>query len=525
MRYIILLLLLLIGYYSEATSITVNGNVSGSWTADTVIVEGHLLVPSGSQLVIAPGTLVRFNSYYRIDVMGSLVALGTSLDSIVFTVKDTANFNDLSHGRGGWSGIRFRQVSSTEDSSIFKYCKFQFSKATEDSLNCYGGAILSIGFNKLRISNCLFYHNYSFYSGGAVYLESSNTEIERCHFKDNYSGNTGLIYGYGGGLCSVSSSPVVRWNEFYSNSSTGVGGAASFEYSDPVFEHNIMQYNFSALGGALGVLRSSPVNTFSNNLIANNEAMFFGGGVCCIRSFPTFSNLTIAGNISAYGGGFYCNDSASPSMYNSIIYGNSGLGVSVYIWDVFSAPNFYYCNIEGDTTGFQGSGGQEGYHGEYQNNLNEDPEFAFTGLFNYQIWGTSPCRDAGTPDAGFLNLPPTDLAGALRVINNRIDIGAYEFDGTTDVKPNLYEYQALQAFPNPFCNGVTISLPELNNLPRCISIIELSSGRVIKNLIIKQFEHFVTWDGCNTEGRSVPQGVYLIIYQELEKKYIFKLIK
>jgi len=363
MKFFVASLLFLFGM-SEAfsTSITVSGNVNGTWTSDTVLVEGNLLIQSGELLIISPGTVVQFQSYYRFDVQGRVLAEGIPGDSIVFTIRDTSNFYEQSQGRGGWSGIRFRNLASQEDSSVFSFCRFEFSKATEDSLNCFGGAILSHGFDKLSFTNCLFFHNYSFYSGGAVYLNESDARIESCIFRGNYSGNTGTVYGYGGGVCSMKSSPVIAKNEFYNNSSTGVGGAASFDNSDPVFEYNIMQYNYSGLGGALGVLRSSPVATLSNNLITHNTALFFGGGVCCIRSFPVFSNLTIANNTASYAGGFYCNDSASPSMYNSVIWGNSGLGISVYIWDIYSAPNFYYSDIEGDTTGFEGSGAHLGYH-------------------------------------------------------------------------------------------------------------------------------------------------------------------
>jgi len=142
---------------SNATSVTVSGNVTGSWTADTVLVEGNLVIPQGETLDISPGTFIQFQSYYRIDVHGSIKAIGLPGDTILFTIRDTSNFMAQTQGRGGWSGIRFRQVANTEDSSVFSYCRFEFSKATEDSANSYGGAIFAHAFDKLRIVNCLFY--------------------------------------------------------------------------------------------------------------------------------------------------------------------------------------------------------------------------------------------------------------------------------------------------------------------------------------------------------------------------------
>ncbi len=508
---------------AHTTSITVSGPVSGSWSYDTILVQGNINVPEGTQLTISPGTLVQFQSWYRFDVQGSLLAQGNPGDSIIITVIDTAGFSNQQHGRGGWSGIRLRSLAPSEDSSIFSYCSFRFGKATGDSLNCYGGAILVENFNKVRISNCLFFNNYSFYSGGAVYLQNSNTKIKNCRFTSNISGNTGVVYGYGGGICALNSAPVIKMCKFYNNISTGVGGACSFDNSDPVFENNIMQFNSSALGGAIGILRSSPNYTFSNNLISQNHALFFGGGVCCIRSFPVFSNLTIADNSSAYGGGFYCNDSAAPSIYNSIIWGNSGIGISAYIWDLNSSPNFYYCDIEGDTTGFEGSGSQMGYTGQYENNINLSPEFLGTGMFPYQLSPLSPCIDSGTPDVSFLNLPPTDLLGEARITNNCIDQGVYETNSSTSVR-FIDLGETLLCFPNPFTQSTIIVFPSNESNIKEVNIYDCN-GRLINQLRNDQLESNYSWDGTDEQGNQTLPGLYVIKANSSTALYTSKLIK
>ncbi len=459
-----LLILSLIGFLAttvKASSIEVSGDVSGLWSADTVFVMSDLSIAYGQSLEISPGTRVIFWGHFRIEVQGKITAMGQAGDSIIFTVRDTANFHNQTTERGGWFGIRFTQTPNTNDTSAFSYCRFEYGKAFGDSVQQNGGAIFAQDFSKLRISNCLFYHNYSFVSGGAVYLWNSDAIITNNSFIDNYAGNTGTVYGYGGGICVMHASPHIRNNYFSSNLSTGVGGGLSMDDADPVFYDNIFDGNYSALGGGLGVLRSSPSTTFSNLLIVNNEGLYFGGGLCCIRSFPVFSNLTIADNACSYGGGFYCNDSAVPSMYNSIIYNNYGLGISVYIWDVRSAPNFYYCDIEGGAEAFEGSGGHEGYHGVYQNNIDNPPAFYGLGNFPYQLTGGSPCIDEGTPEATFLNLPGKDLSGALRIWNNRIDMGTYEFNGTTEILKPEKEGLEITVIPNPFVNKLEISFREV----------------------------------------------------------------
>jgi hypothetical protein len=508
---------------ASASSITVSDQVSGNWSADTVFVTGNLIVPENEILTIQPGTRIEFESYYRLDVMGCMHALGESGDSILFTIRDTSNFYSQTSGRGGWSGIRFLNNSPTNDSSIFTFCRFEFSKAAEDSANCYGGAIQLIKFGKVRFSGCLFYHNYSFYSGGAIYLRYADARIENCTFTGNYSGNTSTVYGYGGAICSMYSSPEVNSNSFYSNSSTGVGGAVSFDYSDPVFNNNRMMNNFSALGGAFGVLRSSPTQTMANNLVANNSSLFFGGGVCCIRSFPVFSNLTICGNSSAYGGGFYCNDSAVPNMYNSIIYNNSGFGTSVYIWDIFSSPGFYYCNIEGDTSGFEGSGGHEGYHGEYINNINLEPSFYENGPHPFQLISGSPCIDSGSPDTAALNLPASDISGGPRIYNDRIDMGAYEYNGTTGTRKFKDESitRNVTAFPNPFSDHITFRLPFTNTHPVTCQVID-QLGNIAAFFTIPAGSAEYTWDTHTPVETVIAAGVYLVSCTE--KMLAFPLI-
>lgn len=522
------LILTTITINTYASFITVRGDVSGQWSADTVLVDGNLNLPAGDNLIIDPGTVIIFRGHYRFTVFGSLKAMGSINDTILFTVPDTTGFHIMDEGKGGWAGIRFITPDgenpgnrpTTEESSL-AFCRFEYGKATTDPLNYHGGAIASYYYNNLNISKCYFYNNYSFYSGGSIFLNYSDAIIEDCVFKNNYSGNTTEVYGYGGGVCALNSSPVLRKNVFLNNISTGVGGAASFDNSDPIFEFNILKGNKSGLGGGLGMLRSSPTSTINNNLIINNIAVFFGGGVCCIRSNPVISNLTIANNISMYGGGLYCNDSAVPVIYNTIIWGNTALGYSVTVFDIYSAPDFYYCNIEGDTSDFSGSGALEGYHGRYENNININPNFATESAFPFSLSPGSPCINSGTPDASSLALPDYDLSGNDRINNNRIDMGAYEYQSAVIIPEGEVEDRIL-AYPNPFTSEIRICVSTPGQV--IITGINGSIIRVLEATINKKADCYeVIWNGCNLKGQPVPGGVYLITNQNKETGRIVKL--
>lgn len=503
-------LLALASLNSNATSIEVSGPVSGTWNTDTVLVMGDIMVPDGQTLTITPGSRIICWSHFKIAVQGRILAIGNANDTIVFTVRDTANFSNQTTERGGWFGIRFNQTPVQNDTSCFSFCRFEFGKAFGDSIDANGGSIYARDSGKIRIANCLFYHNYSYFSGGAVYLWNSDACLRDNLFKENYAGNPGNIYGYGGGVCAMHSSPEIKNNIFHSNSSTGVGGGVSFDDADPVFISNTFENNYSGLGGALGVLRSSPAATFSNLLIAGNSSLYFGGGICCIRSFPVFSNLTITNNSSCYGGGIYCNDSAMPSFYNSIIHGNTGLGVSAYIWDIRSAPNFYYCDVEGGSASFEGSGGHEGYHGEYMNNMDENPGFYGSGTFPYQLTGNSPCIDAGTPDATFLNLPDYDLGFAPRIWNSRVDMGAYEYNGTTEIATSqMPSDEWFSVSPNPFSNSFRIDLCREINFDVNFRIRN-QQGKIIKTFSIPAGTSHLVIDGLSHGAGIVSSGAFIL---------------
>jgi hypothetical protein len=446
--------------YVQADSIDVSGTVTGTWGADTVWVVDNLLVPDGETLTIDPGVWIAFKGHYQVVVRGTVHAIGTADQWIEFTVSDTTGFADTLSVIGGWGGFFYEHLDPDTDSSLFAYCRFDHGKTalTGDTIHYYGGAFRIFDFHKIRFSHCHFEHNRAFRWGGGLFLKNASIKIQHCTFTDNRSGRLDLPYGYGGGLCVVSASPVVQNNHFVENRSTGVGGGASFEYSDPEVSHNLFQGNYSGLGGALCYLRTIPQNPCSNNLIIENEARFFGGGIAVLRANTIFVNNTLANNFAVYGGAYYCNDSAFPSNYNCLFYNNFAYeGEEVYIWDIRSAPDFYYCNVPGDTSGFAGSGGHEGYHGTYQNNLDTVADFVEDGLHPFQLKHTSPMRDAGTVDTSGLLIPLLDYGGNPRIYNHRIDIGAYEWNPGPGISENIRSNQRLTLFPNPAKEMVTLS--------------------------------------------------------------------
>lgn len=414
---------------SRADQVTVQGPVSGNWSADTVFVAGDLLVPDGTVLSINPGVRVIFTGVFDLKVEGALHAVGLPGDSIRFTMADTTGFSNDTIAGGGWGGIRFDSNRASNDSSLFAFCRMEFGKVVNpDPASGNGGAIFINNFHKVRISSSFFSDNFATYNGGAVYLDSASVLIHDCFFTRNSCGLDVAPWGYGGAIGSDNSSPDIRWNVFTGNSSTGIGGALSVRYTDCDIYNNFFLGNHSALGGALGVLHIPEcTRRVNNNLIAENTALFFGGGVASINASPYYINNTITGNAATYGGGFYCKDSISPDFYNTIIWGNmAAVGSQGYLFEVYSQADFFNCDVEGGPSLFGGSGGGEAFFGAFEACIDQNPRFPGTGEHPYALAEDSPCYDAGTADTtGFL-LPETDLAGNPRHSHGFIDIGAYE---------------------------------------------------------------------------------------------------
>ena len=466
----------------HADNITVQGEVSGQWDADTVFVAGDITVSDGQSLAIQPGTRVIFTGSYFFNVGGSIQASGSGNDSIWFTIADTAGFIIDTIPDGGWKGIRFDSNRTTNPTSVFYRCNFSFGKnADADPLKGNGGALSVKAYDKVRVEQCLFTDNFAIYNGGAIALDSSDISITSSVFKRNRAGLAVAPWGYGGAVSSDNSNPEIRWNVFTDNSSTGVGGGLSVRYKDCNIYNNVFTENTSGLGGALCMGHiPETVHRVNNNLLADNYAVYFGGGVATLEANPVYINNTIVNNTAMYGGGFYCNDSVSPDFYNTIFWGNqAGVGPTGYLFEVLSQADFYNCVVEYGPAAFGGSGGGVTFAGAYENCIELDPEFSFHGDFPFQPDPDSPCIDAGTADTSGFFLPEYDLANLPRFWGGNIDMGAYElvYEG---VKERAYDPN-IRVFPNPYIDHFTIEFDLLKDDKVLIEVFDMG-GHCIKSM-------------------------------------------
>jgi len=210
--------------YEVYTAVS-GGDVYGTWykANSPYIILGNITIPHGYTLEIEPGVEVVFNGEYYLDVNGRILAEGTESDKILFTAYNTTT---------GWEHIDFNGVSTSNDTSKFKHCIFEYGKTSN------GGAIYIYSYSKIIIDYCTFRNNYASSYGGAIYMYSSNPEITYSEFLNNEC--------YYGGAIFVSYSSGIIENNIFDGNNSGYGGAVYSDLSNVAFKypHHIVR-NYS----------------------------------------------------------------------------------------------------------------------------------------------------------------------------------------------------------------------------------------------------------------------------------------
>ena len=187
-------------------------------------------------------------------------------------------------------------------------------------------------------------------------------------------------------------------------------------------------------GGDGGGIYNGGTLTLSNSTISNNHADFDGGGIYNIEGTITLNNVTLADNSSGNrGGGLYV-QSGNVTAHNSILARNTAANFGPdCVGEIVTSDH----NIIGDTSACSftpGNGDLPGLDprlGPLQDNGGS--------TLTHALLSGSPAIDAGDP-AGCTdqngNLLSTDQRGVTRPQGSRCDIGAIEFDGTSQPPSN-----------------------------------------------------------------------------------------
>jgi len=330
----------------------------------------------------------------------------------------------------------------------------------------YGGAIYNSN-SQPTLTNCTFTANSAKYHSGAIRNFKSNAVLNNCTFNFNTAGTDG------GAIASSQSSPALTDCTFTENDAINCGGAIFNTSGTPTLTGCIFSENnaFSGAGvenqisnaiitGCTFTLNSAveygaAVNNrecspqITRCMFLRNMANDFGGGaVCNWSSSPTIRNCLFSQNYSSQFGGAVMNNVSSLILFNCTFSQNSGAGSAVAF---FSYLNDQPSTMQATNCIFWDSG-EEIWKNEETNisitysdiqagwagvgNINADPLFVNVAIDDYRLQPGSPCIDAGDPD--YAALPnETDLNGNPRVVNGRIDMGAYEISASISVEVGI----------------------------------------------------------------------------------------
>ncbi|MCP4710865.1 MAG: hypothetical protein GY869_19765, partial [Planctomycetes bacterium] len=366
---------------------SIGGVFSGTLSGEVTIAE-NAVIEEGSSSTILPGTIL--SGVGGIHAYGTLYAVGTESDSIIFQGKET----------GWWPGIDL--LGSTSSASQIAFCDISHS------------------------------------SSSAVFCDGSSPSIQNCTINNNYSCRGAGIH------VDSFSEPEIRNNLIYENVALEGGGIyCGYRNFDPIIINNkICDNKVTGRGGGINLYSLYPsYPVIKNNFFTNNEAGSGGGAYIFLGSYDVdsivvFDNCVIGNNIANTGGGIFIRIWSAKTYHNTIIYGNEALesGNQVYLYGSttnpdYTLPSFQFCDIEGGLADFAIPDG-EFDPAYYQNNIEVDPQHVapsagagpdFNGLVaDWSLQPASPCIDAGNPAPEYNDgcLPPG-------FNTERNDIGAY----------------------------------------------------------------------------------------------------
>lgn len=274
-------------------------------------------------------------------------------------------------------------------------------------LGSAGGAVRVVGASP-TIADCVFESNRGFNQGGALYLQSSSSRIERCTFRAN---TIDSVNGTGGAVYALISSPTFVACDFVSNAVNAFHlhspfGARELRFVGCRFVGNS---DASSDGGALEV-HASPetVARIENSLFADNVAL--RGAAITANCTLEVSGCTIVRNqASVEGGGirrtqwFGTPGVPQAAIRGSILWGNvAPSGPQIAIVSTVTAVSVDACDVEGGQALVTLAAGATLAWGA---NLDLDPLFVSPsgpdgnpstfGDNDWRLALPSPCIDAG----------------------------------------------------------------------------------------------------------------------------------
>ena len=442
------------------------------------------------------------------------------------SVENSIITNNQANLYGG--GICFKENSNP----ILIDVTISNNECSNDSELNKGGGIYCNNSSPTFIANSII-DNECWWDGGGLFCENnSDITITLSNIKNNYSANGAGLYcsnsnlylgnciiensdafSYGGAFYLTNNSVVEMDSVSILANVASVGGGIN-SHNSTVNMNRTYLYNNGACDGGAIISYNSNINIYCSIFCENGT--YSGGSAIDANNGSEIlgCNITITDNYAQTNcGGITCDSNSNVNLFNTIMWNDTPPEISG------SSVVVNYSDIQG---GWAGTG-----------NIDADPLFVDPENGDYHLsWANfpipdstkSPCIDTGTPDTTGLNLLPWDLDGNPRIVNCRIDMGAYEWQGLVGIDDwydsNLKKIFC-QNYPNPFSASTTISFNSATNKHEFIPLdnkhlmgqarinIYNIKGELIKQLSILNSKSSIVWDGKDKNGRELPNGIYL----------------
>ncbi|MDB5241270.1 MAG: hypothetical protein JWP57_1895, partial [Spirosoma sp.] len=260
--------------------------------------------------------------------------------------------------------------------------------------------------------------------GGGVYLTTQylyyKFTIANCYFDNNKA-------DYGGGLfigTQHGQTPKLV-NCSFSRCTAKKGGAMYIFHLAPFFRLGIELTNCvfvenGAEAGSAMYCNGVETSLLNCSLIFNNTSEQKGGAIYSITT--------------PYGGSY----ESTTRLTNCLLWGNSSNLVEYSLSGTHSTIT--YSNIQDSL--YLGAG-----------NLRVNPQFVSDNNGDFRLLPGSPLINAGDPSSSLTTLGQKDAAGQPRVVNGRVDIGAFEYQ-----LPPAPTLTGVSITPDAVCPGQVITL-------------------------------------------------------------------
>jgi len=323
--------------------------------------------------------------------------LGADRDT---TIIDAAGVSQPSYSQGGvFRLLRLGGTTGIENLTI---------RGGRTGSNSDGGGIYLLDGGDVRIAACIITDNRvqaDHTRGGGLFSERSRVSIEASSFHNNWTGTSGSAPN-GGGIYQSGGSLTIRDASISHNRTSYTGGGICVTGGCVLHLDRVKVFGNSALWNGIGggLYLNGAGAALRNSLFYGNSAGT-GAGIHNQAGTTVLENCTVADN-SGHG---LNRSGGSVTVHNSILWGNDT--------DVTGTLTAHYSNI-GTGTYTAGDGC-----------ISSDPFFLDPGNDDYQLrvqGELSPSIDAGNPVADDWMRTGVDLAGNPRILNDRVDQGAYE---------------------------------------------------------------------------------------------------